>query len=803
MLKNYLKIALRALYRDKWYSIVNIGGLAIGMCVALLLFLYVKHELSFDKFHEDYQRIYRLHNHFTREGLDDEKLPCTLYNTGTAIIDDVPEVELLTRIFFWGTGEITVDNEAKSAKQIIYTDTTFFSLFTFPIIQGDNQNPLAQPNQIAITESVAKEWFGNENPIGKSIQIFTYDYDTLKHRFFQKPQILSVSALIADLPKNSHLRFDIVTNFTTMPEIFFRGQGQDFFTYIKLIKPLNEDIKNRIGEINAIEIEKGIGNSRPKEGTKTELMPLQHIHLKAKYPSEKTVTGNAMFVMTLGIVAALVLIIASINFVNLSTARADNRKREVGIRKTVGSNRTQIIIQFIGESILSSLLALIIALMLIELLITPFNALLNTSLSLAYKQNFILFLYVIVMAIFVGAIGGMYPSFYISRFKPIAILKGTTNSGKQNSFIKSVLIVFQFGIASILVFGLIVINSQMNFMKKKDLGFDQENIVLFFGISESLNKSYKAVQEDISSIPNVVSVSAAQSFPSGGLSGMSLSLEGSDPSTAFSVKENRIQDHYIKTLRMQIVKGRDFMPNAPADDEGYIINETAARMLGLPNPIDARVMMWRRPGKIIGVVKDYHLTSLRDDIDPLVISRYNPSINNITVKIEEFNKVETINQITAVLQKHDPNYNPNYKYLKDFLLKQYGSEERTFKLILSASILALILSMVGLYALSSYSIANRTKELGIRKILGASLSNLLKILLTDSTKWVLVANIVALPIGWYFSKNWLNDFTYRIELTPWIFLSAILLTYSIAVLTVTWQVFRAARANPVDALRCE
>lgn len=803
MLKNYLKIALRALYRDKWYSFVNIGGLAIGMCVALLLTLYVRHELSFDKFHADYQRIYRLHNHFTREGLDTEKLPCTLYNSGTTIAENIPEVELLTRIFFWGTGEVTVDNETKSAKRIIYTDTTFFSLFNFPIIQGNKLNPLAQPNQIAITELVAKEWFGNENPIGRSIQIYTYDYDTLEHRFFQKPQTLSVNAVIADIPKNSHLKFDIVTNFSTMSEIFFRGQGQDFFTYIKLVNPLNEDIKHRIGEINALEIEKGIGSSRPKEGTRTELMPLHHIHLQAKFPSDKTVTGNAMFVMTLGIVAALVLIIASINFINLSTARADNRKREVGIRKTVGSNRTQIIIQFIGESILSAILALIIALMLIELLITPFNNLLNISLTLGYKQNFKLFLYVFAMAISVGAIGGMYPSIYISRFKPIAILKGITSSGKQNSFIKSVLIVFQFGIASLLVFGLIVINSQMNFMKNKDLGFDQENIVLFFGISESLNKSYKAVQEDINSIPNVISVSAAQSFPSGGLSGMNLSLEGSDPSTAFSVKENRIQDHYIKTLDMQIVKGRDFMPDAPADDEGYIINETAARMLGLPNPIDARVMMWKRPGKIIGVVKDYHLTSLRDDIDPLVISRYNPSINNITAKIEEFNKVETINQISNVLQKHDPNYNPNYRYLKDFILRQYGSEERTFKLILSASILALILSMVGLYALSSYSIANRTKELGIRKILGASLSTLLKILLADSTKWVFVANIVALPIGWYFSKNWLNDFTYRIELTPWIFITAILVTYSISIITVAWQVFRAARANPVDALRYE
>jgi putative ABC transport system permease protein len=343
----------------------------------------------------------------------------------------------------------------------------------------------------------------------------------------------------------------------------------------------------------------------------------------------------------------------------------------------------------------------------------------------------------------------------------------------------------------------------MNFMKNKDLGFDQENIILFFGISENLNKSYKAIQEEINSIPNVISISAAQSFPSAGLSGMNLSLEGSDPSTAFSVKENRIQDNYIKTLGMQIVQGRDFIPDAPADDEGYIINETAARMLGLPNPIDARVMMWRRPGKIIGVVKDYHLTSLRDDIAPLIISRYNPSINNITVKIEEFNKAETINQITSVLQKYDPNYNPHYRYLKDFLLAQYGSEERTFKLILSASILALILSMVGLYALSSYSIANRTKELGIRKILGASLSTLLNLLLTDSTKWVLVANIVALPVGWYFSRKWLNDFTYRIELTPWIFFTAILVTFTIAVLTIAWQIIRAARANPIETLRYE
>ncbi len=804
MFKNYLRTALRAMYRDKWYSIVNIGGLAIGMCVALLLSLYVKHELSFDRFHRDYDKIYRLHNHFTRQDLEEQKLPCTLLETGDELLAQIPEVDKLVRIFFWNTGTVSINDETKASKRIIYTDSTFFTFFNFPILQGSMSNPIDAPNQIAISESTANEWFGNVNPIGKSIQIYSYDVDSVTHSVYKKPQSLNISAIFADIPNNSHIRFDVVTNLNTMPQRFLRGQGQDFYTYIKLHGSLTEEISSSIGHINASLIERRIGSSKPKEMTKTVLIPLQKIHLNTDYPNEIAITSNPLFVITLGIVGVLVLIIASINFINLSTARADKRKREVGIRKSVGSNRAQIILQFIGESIVASLVALIFSLMLSELLINPFNNLLNTTLSLEYKHNFGFLAMIVTMAIIVGIVGGSYPAFYVSRFRPITILRGITESGKPNPFIKSALIIFQFGIAGLLIFGLIVINSQMRFVKKKDLGFEKENLLIFTGINENLINSYRAVRNEISSIPGVVSVSAAQSLPSGGgYSGMNLYLQEADPSSAFSIKELRVQDSYIETTGMQIVLGRDFIPDSPSDDEGYIINETTAKMLGLENPVDARVVMWKRPGKIIGVIKDYHFASLKENIEPLIITRYNPRMHNYTIRIENFNKTETVSQITEVIQKYEPNYKSNYTYLSDYLNNQYGAEERTFRLILAASALALLLSMIGLYALSAYSLANRTKELGVRKILGASLSTLLRLLLSDSTRWVMVANIIALPVGWYFAKGWLNDFAYRINISPWMFISTILLTYSIAVITIAWQIYRAARTNPVEALRYE
>jgi putative ABC transport system permease protein len=803
MFRNYLRTALRAMYRDKWYSLVNIGGLAIGMCVALLLGLYVKFELSFDKFHDNYERIYRIHTHYQREGLEEMKNAVTVFSTGEALYNKIPEVESFARLYFGSTGNISIEDETYTPKQLTYTDTSFFKIFNFPIVLGDKIDPLGEPFKIVVTERIAKQWFGDENPIGKSIQTTTIDIDTITRAAFRRPQSLTISAVIKDVPKNSQLQFDILTNFKTLPINMLRGNAFDYFTYIKTRKEIDDPLRGRIAIINGEEVERLFGKTYGKEFIQTPIMPLAKVHLHSKYKFERALTGEYSFVLTLGIVALLVLIIASINFINLSTARADNRKREVGIRKTVGSSKPQIMIQFIGESILTSLLALTLSLMLIELLITPFNTLLKTSLSLDYKQNLGFFLFVIGVAIAVGVIGGLYPSLYVSRFKPITILRGLTETGKQNPFVKSALIVFQFGIAAILVFGLILINSQLRFMKNKDLGFDKDNIVLFFGITNELTKSYNTVQEDIKTIPGVISMSAAQSFPGAFHSGMNLSLEGSDPSMAISVSENRVQDYYVETMKMKIIKGRDFSPNSIADNDGYIINEAAAKILGLDDPIDARVMMWKRPGKIIGVIKDYHYASLKNNIEPLVISRYNPSMSNFTIRIEDFDKAETINRIAETIKKHDPNYKTNYYFLADYLKRMYGSEERTFKLILSSSILAILLSMIGLYALSAYSIANRTKELGVRKILGASLSTLLRLLLTDSTKWVLVANLIALPIGWYFAQDWLNDFAYRIDIKPWFFIAAIISNYLIALLTIVWQVLQAARTNPVNALRYE
>ncbi len=803
MIKNYIKTALRAMYRDKWYSLVNIGGLAIGMCVALLLGLYVRYEISFDRFHKDYQKIYRLHTHIIEEGSKEKKLPVSVYETGDALAENIADIEMVTRLFFSSTDEVMVNNDAKKSQSIVYTDTTFFQLFSFNILHGNKVNPLAEPNNIVISEEVAEAWFGSTNPIGQSVNIYTYDIDTIKFKVYKKPQALTVSAVMQDAPKNSQLQPAVVTNFTTMPQAFLRANGLDFFTYIKIARPIDDALLDRIAKVNAEEIESGFGNTHPQEYTRTHLMPLADIHLHSDYPFEAGITSSFSFVLTLGIVAALVLIIASINFINLSTARADNRKREVGVRKAVGSSRRLIITQFISESVIASLLSLLLSFMLLELAIGSFNTLINTQLTLDYKHNVGLFLSVVALAIAVGIIGGLYPSIYISRFKPLAILRGLTEKGKQNPFIKTLLIVFQFGIASVLIFGLIVINSQLRFMKKKDLGFNKENVVLFFGLTENLIASYEVLSNDIKSIPNVVSVSAAQSYPSAGLSGMNLALEGTDPSKAFSVKEHRVQDYYLETMQMQLVEGRDFRPDAVADNDGYIINETAAKMLGVENPIGERVMMWKRPGKIIGVIKNYHFASLRNNIEPLVISRYNPRMGNLTIRVDETNKAQTVEQIISIIKKHEPNYNPSYSYLEDILAKQYGSEERTFNLIMSASLIALILSMIGLYALSAYSLANRTKELGVRKILGASLSTLLKLLLADTTKWVLLASIIALPAGWYFAKDWLADFAFRIDIEPWVFISTILITYTIALLTVAGQVLHAARTNPVETLRYE
>jgi putative ABC transport system permease protein len=803
MLKNYFKLMIRTLYRDKWYSATYIVGLAIGMCVALLLSIYVFHELSFDKFHKDYSSIYRIHNHFSREGLEEERLPCTLYNSGESIAEKVPEVESVLRIMFWDTGDFSIDNQTRESKSIIYTDSIFFRMFNFPIVKGNAVNPLAEPNSIVITEKIAHEWFGDEDPIGKSIRISTIEVDTIARRLYSVPKTLTVNAVAANVPKNSHIEFEVVTSFKSMSERFLRGQGQDFFTYVKLTSPLTESLKSSIGNLNAFEIEKGFGKNRPAELTRTVFIPLHKIHLHANYPYDRAITSSHSFVLTLGVVAGLVLLIASINFINLTTARANKRKREVGIRKVVGSLRKQIVVQFIGESVLSAFFALVFALIFLELLLNPFNNLLKTELSYSNINNIPFLLGVLGITILIGVFGGLYPSFYVSSFKPIAILKGLTHHGAKKSFAKTTLIIFQFGMSSLLVFGLIVITSQMKFVREKDLGFKKENVVLFFGITSQIAKSYNTIVNDLKSMPNVHSVSAAHSYPGAGLSGMNLRLEEADASQAFSIKENRVHDYYIETLGMQIVEGRDFIPNQQTDDDSYIINQTAARMLGIENPVGARVIMWRRPGTIIGVVKDYHFASLRDNIEPLIISRYNKGIGNISVRIDAKNKRETVKQISDHLAEYDHNYNLRYEFLEDNIDNLYGSEKRTFKLILSASLIAIFLSMVGLYALSSYTLENRKKEVSIRKILGASIQTIYGLLTLDSTKFVLIANLIALPIGWYFAKDWLNNFAFRVDIEPWVFIVTILSTYIVALLTIIWQIVKTSNTNPVEALRYE
>jgi putative ABC transport system permease protein len=803
MFTNFIKTAFRTLYRDWWYSLISIGGMAIGISVALLLSLFIKHELSFDRFHSDYHRIYRINTHIEQEGNDEKKYPMTIYDTGNALIEQIPDIEILTRLYFSSTGEVLINHEARVAKRLIYTDSTFFSLFNFKILNSESKNPLAEPNRIVITKEVSELWFGNDNPIGRTLQINTFDLDTIKNRFFKRYQTLTVSAVIENPPSNSHLRFSTLTNFNTMPSRMIRANGIDFITFVRLNRTSDSDLSSRIAQVNAIEIEKGFGRAHPKELTKTYLMQLADIHLHSNYQYEYGVIGSYTFVLVLIIVAVFVLSISSINFVNLATARADKRKREVGVRKAVGSSRGLVTIQFIGESVFSVLVALVIALMLLELLIHPFNNLLNTELTLQYKHNVVFFGVVLASVISVGVISGLYPALYISRFKPISILRGLWEKGNQNIFLKSSLIVLQFGIAVILIFSLQVINGQLRFIQKKDLGFDKQNVVLFFGLGERVVESFQVLSNDIRAIPGVISVSAAQSYPSSALSGMSLALEGSDPSKAFSIKEHRVQDYYLETLGMQIVNGRNFIPGSLSDDDGYLINEAAARILGVDNPIDAKVILWRRPGKIIGVVKDFHFESLRETVEPLVISRYNKRMSNLTIRIESSNKAKTIVDITETIKRVDSGYKPSYQFLDDILRKQYGSEERTFRLIFAASVIAIILSMIGLYALSAYAVTKRTKELGIRKILGASGTSLLGLLVGDTTKWVIIANIIALPISWYFAEAWLRDFAFRININPEFFIVTLLLTTAISFVTIGWQVYRATKSNPVDALRYE
>jgi len=792
MLVNYLKSAYRHLKKYRFFTFINITGLAIGLATSVLLFLYIRYELSYDQFHQNHENMYRVISHVKRPGGKSMDVPQTLPEIGPAMEREMPEVRAACRIF---ERDVTLkqDENLFADIQLMFVDSSFFDVFTFPAHKGNAVAALKTPGQVLITRSLAKKYYGQENPLNKEI--------------ISNGKKYTVGAVLADPPDNSHFRFDMLTSFYSMEdaENFFSYHGWDFFTYFTVEPGVHRESwePKMSGLIDRITRSKlaAIG-SEDAFKVSADAQALGSIHLYSDLSFDIAPQGDINNIYIFTFLAAFILIIAIVNFVNLVTAHSEYRSREVGMRKVLGAFRSVLIRQYLVESFMVVVVALIIALVLVELMAGPVGNLLGSSLDINWLDPWLI-LGLVFFAVLIGLLAGSYPAFYLSRFDPVRIFSGTGSQGTRRRFLQVALVVVQFSIAIFLITSLIILSRQIHYLNNKELGVNKDNVLAVHGISGKLSDSYPSLREELLQNPAVSSVTASGSIPGRQRSVQNARRAQDPPSEAIIIHENFVQDHYVETYGIEILQGRDFREELDSDSSGFILNQAAVNKLGLEDPVGQDLYVFQQRGKVIGVMRDFHFRSFHHSIEPLVLTHYRDYMDELSIRLRMDQREETIDYIRNILGEFDPDYHFRYSFVDDVFAGLYQQERQTNSMVLYGSLLAILLAILGLFALSSFTVVKRNKEIAIRKAMGASFDKVVRLLLTDILKWVLLVNLVAWPAAWFFMSNWLQNFAYRIDLELWMFLAGGLIALTIAALTISVQTIRAAAINPADTLRDE
>jgi putative ABC transport system permease protein len=807
MIKNYFKIAFRNLWKNKGYSAINILGLAAGLATCLLIVLYVWDELSYDKFHEKAERIYRVDSDIKFGGTD-MKLCVSSDPMGATLKRDYPQVEQFTRIYASeGSKLIKKGNEFINETRIAYVDSTFFDVFSFDLISGNPKTSLNDPNTAVISETGAKKYFGSTDVVGKLIE--TSDKIAFK-----------ITAVMKDMPSNSHFIFDILLSMDNVDYQFGNYLSHNFSTYIVLQKGTDPAVINKffpailskyvLPQAQAFMQIKTMDEFE-KSGNRLEyrLMPMTKIHLYSDRFPELSPNGDIQNVFIFSAVALFILLIACINFMNLSTARSANRAKEVGIRKVLGTDRKTLIWQFLTESTLVSFIALFIALGITLLILPFFNDVASKSLlfSNLFSARFLPFL--ILIPLLVGLLAGSYPALYLSAFQPITVLKGKLASGFKKSRLRSTLVVIQFATTIILIISTIVVYNQLNFIQNRKLGFNKDQ-VLIVDNTYALGQQAGPFKEEISKLSGVSNATMSSYLPVSNSSRSDNTYSKDavmDINSGLNMQTWRIDEQYLATLGMELVKGRNFSKEFGTDSTAIIINETCAGLLGYADPIGKDIYFSDdgnkvEPLKIIGVVKNFHFESLRQNVGPLCF-RLEKSIGSGIFKIKTNDIKSLVAGVESTWKKMAPGLPFSYRFLDDSFNSMYRAEQRMGKLALGFAILAIIVASMGLFGLATYASEQRVKEIGIRKVLGASVTNITQMLSKDFLKLIVIASLIAFPIAGWAMYTWLQNFAYRIDIQWWVFLVAALIAILIAMITISFQAIKAAVANPVKSLRTE
>ena len=793
MLRNYFKIAWRNLWKNKTSTLINIIGLSTGLICFILIFLFVQDEMSYDSFHDHPEQVYRVVKDFVNEDgshIPDATTPPAL---APALQKDIPEVAQVTRLFpSWGRRYILQVGDRKFNEQkLIRVDSNFFEIFTFPFVSGNKSNALMNPHSIVLTESAARKYFGNENPIGKTIKL---DID--------RGTDYAVSAVVKDVPANSHFTFDFL-----IPLKFSGGDinndwgWYNYYTYVRLKDGAS---------FNSFEkkLQPLYKKYRPEEDNQFYAQALTNIHLDSRLKWELSSNGDRSYVHIMMAIALFVILIAGINYVNLATARSAKRAKEVGIRKVTGANKSLLIGQFLSESLMIVFCSLIISLIIAALLLSPFNQLMDKKLILFSLANLETWIIILGITVGVGLCAGLYPAFYLARFQPTDVLKSSIVRVTKGAFLRKGLVTFQFVISIAMITSIMIISSQIKYIRTKKLGFDKENIVILQNAGRLPDK--EAFKYELKKIPSIKDVGGADGI----LGGQNWTTNARPRGTKDGNLLNFLTVDYdfLHTMGLQFLEGRNFSRDFGKDSSAVILNETAVQNMGMKKPVVGSQIIFgdkdtvTNYGDVIGMVKDFHFSNFHEPIKPfgfILDGQRNSRINTLFIKIAPGNTESSLSSIEKVWAKAMPSQPIEYSFQDQQLEALYRSEMKLQKLFAYLTAIAIVIACLGLFGLASFTAEQRTKEIGIRKVLGASVESLATLLSKDFIILVIIAILIASPIAWYFMKNWLQDFAYRVNINWWTFGIAGLAALVIALITVSFQAIKAALANPIKNLRTE
>lgn len=811
MIKNYLRSAWRNIARHKFISFINISGLTIGITCCLLILLYIINELSYDKFNTNADRTYRVTRIFySKDGSENLHLSSIAPPFGPLLKVAFPDIEKVTRVLPNGTTVFRYKDKLFNEQNGFFADENFFNVFSVNITEGDKKTALNDPYTVIITPEIARKYFGNEDPINKTVIL-----DNTKHEF-------KVTGVFEPFPSNSHMHPNMLMSFNTLKDSIIYGEKQletnygnnSFYTYLLL--PKNYNSKMISGQLNNF-LDKYVHmpgmppNVKTSQATKLTMQKLTDIHLKSHLDDEIEPEGSITRVYIFSIIAVFILLIACINYMNLSTARSALRAKEIGVRKVIGAQRKEIIRQFLGESVLVTWLALILAMVLTWLLLPYINSLAHLNLAFSSLFRWDILIGILCLPFFIGLLSGIYPAIFMSSFKPVQVLKGVLKVGSGGISFRKVLVVVQFSISIILIVATTVVFQQLSYIENKSLGFNKDHI-LVTTYSGTLTKQFESFKQELLKNPAIKSVGRSSRIPSGRLlddQGAQVIEGGKSVPTNIELKYITTDFGFMGTYGMKLAAGRNFSKDYITDTASYVINETAVQQLGwktAQNAIGKDMTYGNTKGKVIGVVHDFHFESLHQAIIPMIFLLPPPSssyYNSISIKVNGNNVQSAINTMRDTWHQYVPTVPFDYTFLDDRFHKLYDAEQQESKLFTIFSCLAIFIACLGLFGLSAFTISQRVKEIGVRKVLGASVPQIVVELSKDFMTLVIIAALLALPLAGWLMHNWLKNFASRIDLSVWVFLGAGIMAFIIAFVTISMQTVKAANVNPVKSLRSE